>query len=349
MLDQHRWHTSAGRCLRRMWIIAIVLLGVGVVSCERQYAADTPPDTQQFNHEVRSKPLSRLHHMVEAYKSGEIDAARSAARKYLEQRHQQRVKAKSDSDRFAWISAVFAVLKNMLHYENQLPPSLRLGDDPEFVDWIQEVLLETWAAAGDIEKASVGMQDLIKRSQGIVAREWLRARGARVPREELEELYLVFQADLEAQGLLSVGSVLAYAPPEPPSRPKARKIDQIEAEKIMTAIRSFIRGMTTSDLSLIHSVTGCTPEECQSFLDNVEEEAAEEGGKSFKTLILPKLTSEQMRLRPLPWGERTYRISFSDVTFIFVLPNGDEIEKQADKWWTIREDDNGKWLVLPFK
>lgn len=347
MSEQNRRRTNAGRCLMRMWIIAGLLVGGGVVSCDRQEEAVASAETQQANRRARSKP--RGNRMVKAYKSGDIEKAREEARRRLAQRHRDFLKAKSDSDRYGWISAVFGVLHNMLHFENQLPPEVRLGDDPEFASWIQEVLLETWGAAGDIDDASVGMQRHIKRLQRNVAREWLRARAARVPREALEELYFVFESVLKGQGLDSVDSVLAYQPPEPPSRPEPRKIDHHEAAKITAAIQSYYTGLATSDVELVQSATECTPEECQFFFKELQEEAAEEGWQSIKGVILPRLTDEQLLLRTLPWGERTYRISFSNVTFNLLLPNGDEIEQTGNKSWTVRDKGDGKWIVLPFK
>lgn len=349
MLGLSQNHTNAAQCLIHLWIIAPLFVATGVVSCDRQDAAAPRENVRQPNREVRHTPATRLRHMVDAYRNGDVDAAREAARKYLEQRFKHLLNATSDSERFDWTAAVLAVLKNMLHYENQLPPGSRLGSDSEFVSRTQEILLKTWSVSGDLRGAPDGVKNLIRRSQEFVAREWILARAPDASREELGELYAVFAPALKAQGLDSLDRVLAYQPPEPPQSPKPRKINQQEAARITAVIEKYYTGLITSDVDLVHSATECTPEECQFFFKELREEAQEEGWQSMKGVILPELTAEQLLLRPLPWGERTYRVSYSDVTFVLLMSNGDEIEQTGNKFWTVRDKGDGTWIVLPFK
>lgn len=345
MMTRNQFSFSVGRCAWQTRSIALFVFSLCLTACDRESSASgTPAHSDRVESEHAERSVF-YHDMLEAYERGDYKRARGLAREYLIPAYDKLVAGKKEG----WGKGL-RVLGGMLVNENRLPPENRFGGDEEFAAWLQEVLLasrdciRSTQVKDPSEKA--GRQQLLK----FAARQWILARRDHVSREGLEELYSTFRPELEKPGYMtraftSLDDLLA-----PPETTGARQSDRVlnndEIDEIAGIIHSYFEGLVARDVRLLESATGLDKETCGKLLAAYDDDCAEEGIVSIRSVTLPRLSADHLRLHPSSKKPGFYTLTVKGIRLDTVQVDGSAASRVISKHLTVREQATGRWIIV---
>ncbi|RMD65837.1 hypothetical protein D6833_02305 [Candidatus Parcubacteria bacterium] len=286
--------------------------------------------------------------MLDAYARGDISTARKLARQHLSPAYDVLRSGKQDLDLRSGLGGTLVVLHDMLILENRLAPSDRLGGDPEFVDWLEYVVINAAKHARRV-RGSPKEEAFIRRTLGEVAREWILARQATASRDVLEGLYEEFREELAAQGLRDLDSVLRYRPPDTSSKPSVRVLDHTTATTLFKVIHDYFEGLVGGDVARLKAATGLDDQRVKELLDAYRRDCRDEGIAQIRSVVVPTLSTDNLKLRSNPKQPDLFTVSIQGIRMEMVRADGTVERRTISKNLTLREEVSGRWTIVPPK
>lgn len=338
-----------GNSAATRFLLLGVLLGISTASCDREEAevrGQPPRGSNQESHPTEQQVF--YTDMLEAYERGDLDQARALARKYLGPAYEDILAGQERG----W-GIGLRVLAGMLSHENRLPSAHRFGGDEQFADWLEKFLLASRdlirATPPETKDEATGRQRLLKEA----AMQWILARRDQVSRQQLEDWYTAFQGELEAPGyatkaFVSLDDLFASATLAT-KRATMRQVTPTEAERLTTTIRQYLEGLVAGDVKRVVSATGMEVEEARKLLDSYRRDCNDEGISEIRSIIMPTLALDDLRLKPRPRNDGVFALSVTGIRLETVRTDGAVEWRTISKHLTLREDASGRWIIVPPK
>lgn len=283
--------------------------------------------------------------VVNAYEEGRLDDARELARGFLTEFRASMPLASDDADRQSVVANTLGLIAEVWRVENRLAPPGRLGGDVELLNFINATIVEARATGYQIQGPDL-ITDFIRDLVGVSAVGWLRAASGLVPRPELEQTYLEFQTEIQAQGFDTLDQAIVDPAPASPAEVYSggRLVAGEDAARINTAIHYYFNGLATGDIGLLQSATGGDEAAAVGLLEALQQDIREEGADAVQRITAPKLPAEFLLLELAEEG--LYGLTVEGIAIELVLPDGSLAVSTIDKNFSLRKGEGGQWTIV---